>query len=156
MIVSLSNSFKNHIMYVGQLAEKNPYLEVKFCCRIGKTSSFHWPVAEDRSIITDDQVYMHLPKSSVNKRGKIIFGVTFCNYNIGWKLPVNSFRKDDFVWGASNLSLTLTSFKLERYTCKYLPNLDKNKKGVEKRRIFLDVFNLVYTCENVLVVTLFD
>lgn len=64
-------------MDVGQLTEKEPNFEAKFCRRIGKTSTFHWPVLEDKSVIEKEEIFMDLTSPSVDKRGKIIFSVTF-------------------------------------------------------------------------------
>lgn len=70
-------------MYVGQLTEKEPCLEVKFCRRLGKTSTFNWPHVEDRSIVNEWEIFKHLPSPTIDKRGKIKFNVLFDAYNVG-------------------------------------------------------------------------
>lgn len=82
-IVVRFNQKKQVKMYVGQLTEKQTCLEVKFCRRIGKTSTFHWPVVEDKSIINEDEIFMHLPSPTIGKRGRIIFSIVFDSYNVG-------------------------------------------------------------------------
>ncbi|CAH1114910.1 unnamed protein product [Psylliodes chrysocephalus] len=70
-------------MNVGQLTEKESCLEANFSHRFGKTSSFYWPIVEDKSIIEKDEIYIHLPTPSITERDKIIFRVNFDSYNIG-------------------------------------------------------------------------
>lgn len=68
--------------YVAQITETNPSIEAKFARKIGTTNYFHWPDVEDRSIITLDEVHLHLPKPTFDKRGKFKFDISFTTYNI--------------------------------------------------------------------------
>lgn len=55
-------------MYVGQLAEKEPCLEAKFYRPIRNTSTFHWPVVKDKSVINENEIFMHSPSPIVERK----------------------------------------------------------------------------------------
>lgn len=73
--------------YVAQVTEANPCIEEKFASKVGTTNYFNWPDVEDSSIITLDEVHLHIPTQTFDKRGKFQFDnlllhITFVRQNL--------------------------------------------------------------------------
>lgn len=79
-IIAKFSSKRKVFMYVAQVIEITPCIEVKFARRVGKSSTFHWPNVEDTSTLNTDEVFKQLPVPIFDKRGRFKFSVSFDSY----------------------------------------------------------------------------